>query len=62
MRKPIIGSVKSSISAHILFLKIRSSLLILRLMMKIYPPDRVTCEQMLILLKDLQIKLGVNDV
>jgi len=60
MNRPIIGVIKRKINAQILYMRLRSMLLVLPIMLKVSPPSKEQCEEMLVALAELRAKLGVE--
>lgn len=57
MNKPSVGTIRSRLTAKILFAKIYSTLSILNILIQISPPSKKTLEELLIVLEDLKFRL-----
>ena len=60
MNRPIIGVIKRKINAQILYMRLRSMFLVLPIMLKVAPPSKEQCEEILVALAELRVKLGVE--
>jgi len=60
MNKPIVGMIKRKLTGQVLYLKLSSMLFMLNIMLKVAPPSKAQCEEMLVGLAELRVKLGVE--
>jgi hypothetical protein len=59
MTKPM-TTIKRKAAANIMYLRLRVLFFILPIMFKVSPPSKKQCEEMLVAIEGLKIKLGVE--
>jgi len=60
MNKPVAGVIRNKMHGHIFYMRLRALLFIFPFLLKVAPPSKEQCEEMLIALEGLVAKLGVD--